>query len=79
MIQWVEDIGDKGALLFWLALDSNEIGDSWNRGGDADEEVGEDFKLSTEVVKVLDTVEAGTLCGFNKAGLVSGTPATWDK
>ena len=79
----LEDIGDNGAaLLFWLDLvdDSNKVGDSWNLGGEADEDVGEDLRLSTDVVNVLDTTaEVGTLCGLSNAGLVRGTPATWDK
>ena len=79
----LEDIGDNGAaLLFWLDLvdDSNKVGDSWNLGGEADEDVGEDLRLSTDVVNVLDTAaEVGTLCGLSNAGLVRGTPATWDK
>ena len=38
----------------WLDLDSwwNKGGDSWNLGGEADEEVGDDLRLSTEVVKL---------------------------
>lgn len=57
------------------------MGDSWNLGGEADEDVGEDLRLSTDVVNVLDTTvaEVGTLCGLSKAGLVSGTPATCDR
>ena len=51
----------------WLDFDSawwNKGGDSWNLGGEAEEEVGEDLRLSTEVVKLEATeaawVEAAT-------------------
>ena len=68
-------------MVLWLSLDSKGTG--LNLGGDAEEEVGEDLRLSTEEAIVEVTVAAAAaarllwLCII--AGLVKGTPATCDR